>query len=128
MALEEWIVVQDFKRVRWVDLEDEEQSSRYEQMAEKEEITNRSETLTQTHKDSDNETCVARRPATARENDAVCRRHDKDTRQAKDDDNDEIRHGDQQQQEEDRGEHEADELILTQNVKNRSSMALIVWM
>ena len=56
MALEEWTVVEDFKRVRWADLEDEDQSSRYEQMAEKEEITNRSETLTQTHKNNDNET------------------------------------------------------------------------
>ena len=42
MALEERNVVEDFKRVRWADLEDEEQSSRYEQVAEEEEITNRS--------------------------------------------------------------------------------------
>ena len=35
MALEEKSVVEEFKRVRWADLEDEEQSSRCEQTAEK---------------------------------------------------------------------------------------------
>ena len=44
MALEERNMVEDFKRVRWADLEDEEQSLRCEQMAEKKGIMNRSET------------------------------------------------------------------------------------
>ena len=53
MALEEKSVVEEFRRVRWADLEDEEQSSRCEQTAEKEEIMNRSETLTETQAAAD---------------------------------------------------------------------------
>ena len=44
--VEEKNVVEEFKGVRWADLEDEEQSSRREQMTEKKEVMNRSEALT----------------------------------------------------------------------------------
>ena len=71
MALEERNVVEEFKRVKWADLEDEELSSRYEQMAEKEEIMNRSETVTEMQNDSGNETWQGGQPATAREHEAV---------------------------------------------------------
>ena len=56
MVLEEKNVVEEFKRVRWADLEDEEQSWRCEQTAEKEGIMNRSEaaeTLTETQAAAD---------------------------------------------------------------------------
>ena len=129
MALEERNVVEDFERVRWADLEDEELSPRYEQMAEKEEITNRSETLTETQAttdghDNNNETWQGgqqeqentSRAADDGDDEARQggRQEQEDTRQAKDDDNDETRQGDQQQQEEERGEHESDELIWTE--------------
>ena len=45
--VEEKNVVEEFKGARWADLEDEEQSSRREQMTEKKEVMNRSEALTQ---------------------------------------------------------------------------------
>ena len=48
MALEEKNMVDDFKRVRWADLEDEEQGSWCEKMVEKEETMNKSEALTET--------------------------------------------------------------------------------
>ena len=86
MALEERNVVEDFKRVRRADLEDEEQSSRYEQMAEKEEVMNRSETLTETQNDNDNETWQG------------AQQQQENTTQA-DDDNDKARQGGQQKQE-----------------------------
>ena len=41
-------MVEDFKRVRWADLEDEEQGSRCEKMVEKEETVNKSEALAET--------------------------------------------------------------------------------
>ena len=109
MALEERNAVEDFKRVRWADLEDEEQSSRYEQMAEKEEIISRSETRTETP--NDNETWQGGQPQQENTTQAADddddkarqggRQEQEDTRQAKDDDNDETRQGDQQQQEDD---------------------------
>ena len=133
MALEEWNVVEEFKRVRWADLEDEEQNSRYEQMAEKEEIMNRSETLTETQQQenttqaADDDDDKARqggqqeqegtRQAAGNDGDETRqggRQEQDDARQPKDDDNDETRQTDQQQQEEDRGEYESDELIWTE--------------
>ena len=81
MALEERNVVEEFKRVRWADA-----GSRHEQMAEKEEVVNRSETLTETQNDNDNETWQGGR------------QQQENTTQAEDDD-DKARQGGQQEQE-----------------------------
>ena len=138
MALEERNMVEDFKRVRWADLEDEEQGSRCEQMAEKEEIMNRSEALTETQAADGQEDRGEEKERQTENDDSEtwqgCRQQHEDTRQAADDDDetwqggqqqqeetrqaaddddDETRQGDQQQKE-DRGEHESDELIWTE--------------
>ena len=117
-------MVEEIKRVIWADLEDEELRSRYEQMAEKEEIMNRSETLTETQHDNDDKARQSGQQQQENTTQAVddddgkARQSNQqehvDTRQAKDDDNDETRQSDQQQQEEDRGEHESEELIWTE--------------
>ena len=60
-------MVEELKRVRWADLEDEEQSWRCEQTAEKEGIMNRSETaetLTETQAAADRQEKQRRRERT----------------------------------------------------------------